>query len=153
MKNAVKLTLLCVLTMPAFARAADAPKLVGEKEVMKNSKNFQHFYKYLRLSPDGRYLLFLRHEYRRGKTVLASRPPVRTTTGPRPRGEEEVKTFLAMVLHDVKTGKDKPVPVPALADFPFRNFVRMYLHGTIFDASGTKMVVMVGADPKHNGVI
>jgi hypothetical protein len=37
MKNAVKLALRCILTMSAVARAADATKLVGDKEIMQQN--------------------------------------------------------------------------------------------------------------------
>jgi hypothetical protein len=138
MKNVVKLTIMCVLTMPAFARGADGPKLVGERVVMKPKEARSHA-RNLRLSPGGRHVLFLRQEYRQSKTVL---PSPRTTSRP-----GNMLHVSAMVLRDLKTGKDKPVPVPPFAD----NIARPYMRNNRFDASGAKMAVMVGTDPKHNG--
>ena len=136
MKNAVMLTLLCVLTMSAAAGAADAPKLVGEKEIMKLDGNIAYRQNRaggsMRLSPDGRRMLYFR-----GKVYKSTRARVGL------RGYK-------LHLRDLKTGKDTPVPVPAL--------LRIYLETewlsmTVFDPTGKTLIVPVGQDANKNDIL
>ncbi|MCP4374931.1 MAG: hypothetical protein GY794_01925 [bacterium] len=136
MKNAVTLILLCVLTMSATARAADGPKLVGEKEIMTLDKTIACLQRggirSMRLSPDGRRMLYLRK-----KTYKITMP----------NGRSYDRQGVKFVLRDLKTGKDTTLPVPAV---PEKLVGAMCLSMTMFDPTGKTLVVPVGVDPNKN---
>ena len=138
MKNAVKLTIVCVLTLSAVARAEDAPRLVGEKEIMKLDDSIAYRENRggwsMRLSPAGRRVLYLRK-----KTFKLT--------------EDDGTTFdyrgYKIVLRDLKTGKDTVVPVPALDD----DFAVVWISMTVFDPTGKTLIVPVGQDGNKNGLL
>ena len=140
MKNAVKLILLCVLTMSAVAGAAeDAPKLVGEKEIMKLDASI--FYGKndsvgsMCLSPDGRRVLYLR------------KMTCKTTA---PDGKQQDSEGCKLVLRDLNTGKDTVVPVPAIDDLSAVSWISS---STMFDPEGKTLVVPVGLDGNKNDLM
>jgi len=139
MKNAVKLTLLCVLTMSTVAHAKDAPKLVGEKEIMKLNDNIAYRRHQgawsMRLSPDGRRVLYLRK-----KTYKTTRAD----------GSQRDRRGYKLVLRDLKTGKDTVVPVPALFD---DSFAVAWMSMTVFDPTGRTLIVPAGQDGNKNGLM
>ncbi|MDP6544986.1 MAG: hypothetical protein QGH60_13430 [Phycisphaerae bacterium] len=140
MKNAVTLTLLCVLTISAAARAADRPRLVGGKEVMKideedNAYGAKWGINAMRLSPDGRRVLYLRKKMY--KTVSAD-------------GKQGERRGYKLYLRDLKTGKDTAVPVPALFD---DDFAEAWLPMTVFDPAGKTLIVPAGQDANKNGLM
>jgi len=139
MKNAVKLTLLCVLAMSAVAHAADAPKLVGEKEIMKLDDSIAYRENNgawsMRLSPDGRRVLYIRK-----KTYKTTRAD----------GTQRDRPGYKLVLRDLKTGKDTVVPVPALFD---DDFAVAWLSMTVFDPAGKTLIVPASQDGNKNGLM
>lgn len=137
MKNTLTPAVLCLLAVCVAARAQDGPKLVGEKEIMRlDDKIVYRMFpgaSCMRLSPDGRRVLYIRKkEY---KTTL-------------PNGAVRSRNGYKLVLRDLKTGKDTPVPVPALFG---RNSAGMWLTMTVFDPAGKTLVVPVGQDADKNG--
>ena len=140
MKNAVKLTILCVLTMSSVARAADAPKLVGEKEILTLDKNILYGDKYrgfcwMRLNPDGRRVLYVRKKIY--KITRAN-------------GSQRDCPGYKFVLRDLKTGKDTAVPVPAMFN---DELVAAWLSMTVFDPTGKTLIVPAGQDGNKNGLM
>ncbi len=137
MKNTLKLTVLCLLAVCAAARGQGGPKLVGEKEIMKLDDQIAYADGRgawcMRLSPDGRRLLYLL------KKMYKT-----TTRDGKPREQRGYK----FVLRDLKTSKDTVVPVPALFD---DDFGVACLSMTIFDPAGKTLVVPVGQDADKNG--
>jgi len=138
MKNAAKLTLLCMLTMSAVARAADAPKLVGEKVIMKLDDNIAYRENKgvwsMRLSPDGRRVLYARKKM------------YKVTSDD---GTQRDRRGYKFVLRDLKTGKDTMVPVPALFS---DDFAVACLSMTVFDPTGKTLIVPAGRDGNKNGL-
>ena len=140
MKNAVMLTLLCVLAMSAVARAADGPKLVGEKEIMKLDENIiaygqnRGIYS-MRLSPDGRRVLYIRRKIY--KITSAD-------------GKQRDRRGYKLILRDLKTGKETPVPVPALFG---GDFAAAWLSMTVFDPTGKTLVVPASQDANKNDLM
>jgi len=135
------LTLLLVLTMSAAARAADGPKLVGGKEVMKlDEKDDAYGAKWgisaMRLSPDGRRVLYLR------KKMYA--------IAPNADGSKQERRGYKLYLRDLKTGKDTAVPVPALFD---DDFAEAWLSMTVFDPAGKTLIVPAGQDANKNDLM
>ena len=138
MKNAVTLTLLCVLTISAAARAADGPKLVGEKEIMAlRSKNIAYSendgVSSMKLSPDGRKMLYFR---KKAYTTSID-------------GKKQMREGYKTVLRDLKTGKDTPLPIPAI---PHEEFASTWLSMTVFDPAGKTIIVPAGQDGDKNGL-
>ena len=144
MKDAVILTLLCILTISAAAGAEDGPKLVGEKEILKIDKNIACRMEQsvnpvyvMRLSPDGRRLLYLR--WKMYQTTMSS-DSGKVIRHLKRRG---YKIF----LRDLKTGKDTVVPVPAINE---RATALQWLSMTVFDSTGKTLAVPVGKDDNKN---
>ncbi|MDP6637386.1 MAG: hypothetical protein QGG42_21010 [Phycisphaerae bacterium] len=138
MKNALTITILCVLAVSA-ARAADGPKLVGEREIMKLDDTIAYRenggVSSMRLSPDGRRVLYLRK-----KTYKTAGPD----------GKQRDRRGYKLVLRDLKTGKDTPVPVPALFD---DDYAAAWLSMTVFDPAGKTLVVPASQDGNKNGLM
>ena len=134
MKKTLELAAACVLAACAVVRAQDAPKLVGEKTIMKLDDGIEHRRSagawWMRLSPRARRVLYVRQT----KWMYKTR---------RKDGTERQRRGYKLVLRDLKTGKDTPVPIPALFD---RGFAIACLSMTVFDAAGKTLVVPVGED-------
>ena len=130
--------------MSAAAVAADAPKLVGEKEILRLDDKVvcrmdqaaDPIY-FMRLSPDGRRLLYLR--WKMYQTTMSSKEGKVIRLRKR-RGYK-------IVLRDLKTGKDTEVPVPAINE---RNIALFWLSMTVFDSTGKTLAVPVGKDDNKN---
>jgi len=132
----VILMLFSALTISSIASAADAPRLIGEKEVMKlDDKDNAYGEKWginaMRLSPDARRVLYLR------KKMYV------TKSGGTERGYK-------IILRDLKTGKDTAVPVPALFD---DDFAEAWLSMAVFDPAGKTLIVPASQDANRNDLM
>lgn len=137
MKNTLKLAVLCLLGGCVATRAQDGPKLVGEKQIMQIDDKIVHRQFRgawcMRLSPDGRRVLYLRK-----KTYKTTRP----------NGTVEPREGYKPVLRDLTSGKDTPMPVAALSD---ADAATMWLSMTVFDPAGKTLVVPACQDANNNG--
>jgi len=141
MKNTLKPAVLCLLAVSVAAWGQGGPKLVGEKEIMKLDDdiqlgNFLGDFRgawYMRLSPDARRVLYLRKKM------------YKTT---RPDGTQRENRGYKPVLRDLTSGKDTPVPVPALCT---DLFAVAWLSMTVFDPAGKTLVVPACQDANKNG--
>ena len=101
MKNTPKLAVLCLLTVSVVARAQDAPKLIGEKTILKLDDTIAYGQNggvwCMRLTPDGGRVLYLRK-----KMYKATMPD----------GAERQRPGYKLILRDLKTGKRRPCPSP-----------------------------------------
>ncbi len=139
-KNIFILAIVCVLAFSVLARAADGPKLVGEKAIMdldrkKIACRFNGGVSSMRLSPDGRKLLYFR------KGVYKTK---------RADGKERTSSGVKAVLRDLKTGKETPLPIPALYD---EEYSAAWMSMTVFDPSSKTIIVPVGSDGNKNGLM
>jgi hypothetical protein len=139
-KNIFIMAIVCVLAFSVLARAADGPKLVGEKAIMElGGKKIAYLLNggisSMRLSPDARKLLY----FRRGAYKIK-----------RADGKERTSEGLKPVLRDLKTGKDTPLPIPALYN---EDYSAAWLSMTVFDPSSKTIIVPVGLDGNKNGRI
>ena len=137
MKHAVWMMLVCVLAMSAAAGAADAPKLVGEKEIMQVREKDVVFGRNvgvssMRLSPDGSKLLYFRKKaYNTVKD-----------------GKKRVREGYKPILRDLKTGKDTPLPIPAFFE---EEYATIWLSMEVFGPEGKTIAVPAGQDANKNG--
>ncbi len=139
-KNIFIPAIVCVLAFSVLARAADGPKLIGEKAIMDLSEKkiayrFNKGVSSMRLSPDGRKLLYFRRASYKTK---------------RADGKERTSQGVKAVLRDLKTGKETPLPIPALYD---EEYSAAWLSMTVFDPSSKTIIAPVGLDGNKNGLM
>ena len=136
MRRAIVLTTLGVLALIS-AGVADEPKLAkpkliladdGTEEVVKSMHS-------ARLSPDGRHLLYMR--------VKQVELPARDGRPARKR------RFYHLILRDLKSGKDKPLPVPAYMD---DEMAVAMISDRIFGSGGKTIALGGGVDANGDGL-
>lgn len=127
MKRAILLTFLGVLMLvSSTATATDKPKLINKKSIFPYHRNRMiqknHGINSMRLSPDGKHLLYIRRE----------------------RGNR-----CRIVLQNIISGKNKDLPIPAYDDV---DIPMMMLSMNVFDTAGKRIVLGAGIDTNGNGV-
>ncbi len=135
MKHAILLTFLGVLMLVlSTATAADGPKLVNEKQILPDNENWKisenQGINSMRLSPDGKHLLYIRWE---------------KVNDPE---ENRQRRIYRIVLRNIASGKDKTLPIPA-----YRNgeIAVIMLSMNVFDTTGKRIVLGVGIDANGDG--
>jgi hypothetical protein len=89
----------------------------------------------MRLSPDGLRMLYIR-----SKDYKITRKD----------GTQRDSTGFKLILRDLKTGKDTPVPIPALSG----HYIELtWMSMTVFDPTGRTLIVPVGQDGNKNGLM
>ncbi len=128
MRRAIVLTTLGVLALISAA-AAEGPKLVKPKLLVADDGTDEVFKSMhsARLSPDGKHLLYMR--------VKQVALPARDGRPARKR------RFYRLILRDLKTGKDKPLPIPAYMD---DEIAVCMLSANIFATGGGRIALGAG---------
>ncbi len=130
MRRAVLVTLF--MTLPVLTAE---PKLVNEGLIFQADFPVKVGPHTMRLSPNGRYLLY----YRKGDVE----PPGEAGEGLPQR------SVLRLSVRDLETGDDQVLPIAAFQTFqPFLN----PMQGTCFDPTGRRIVVGAGVDADGDGV-
>lgn len=131
MRNAV-LGILVVASTFACREAVGAEqsaKIVDEKAVFALGEDVSRGENAgvgsMRLSPDGTKLLFIRRQ-----------------------GDDRQTRSYKLVLHDIKTGKDKDLKLPAYDEDDIAGFM---LAGNVFGPAGQKLALGAGCDTNKNG--
>ncbi len=141
--NRLLVSTLCLFVIVATA-SGEAPKLVGEKLILTRdgaSDDFGRTSEWngpgtVRLGPNGRYLLYSR----KSKEMVKNDPS----------GQPRQRSVYRIVLRDLKTGSDKPLPIPAmLNDDPIMILMQM----NMFNLAGTKIVTSAGDDGDGDGYV
>jgi len=136
MKTKLGLSIACVLMISSVVAAAGGVKLANEKQIMTIPTSGDGRVLVtpgsMRLSPDGKGLLFIRRE----KIKI--------------EGGKKTRTGYRLVLRDLATGTDKVLPIPALFD---DDYATMYVALNPFDKTGAKIVVPTGDDANGDGLI
>ena len=138
MKRFAMITLLCLTAAAAWA-PAEGPKLINEKLVLpdeprwkiKENKGFQS----MRLSPSGKYLLY----------ISGAKPPAATADGDRLAR----KGRFSVICRDLKTGKEKPLPIPKYMD---DDIPVIMLTMQMFDKAEKKIIIGAGVDANNDGI-
>ena len=136
MRRVIVLTTLGVLALIS-AGVADEPKLAKAKLILADDgpDELAKFTHSARLSPDGRYLLYVR---------------VKQVAWPADGGgPARQQRSYRLILRDLKSGKDKPLPIPAYLE----DFVLMpVVSGNVFDLGGRKIALGVAVDANGDGL-
>ena len=136
MRRVIVLTTLGVLALIS-AGVADGPKLAKPKLLIADDGKTEvaKFMHSARLSPNGKHLLYMRVK------------PVELSAQDGPPARE--RRFYHLTLRDLKTGKDKPLPIPAYRDGGIPVYM---LSGKIFDSGGGTIALGAGVDASGDGL-
>ena len=136
MQRAILLVTLGVLAL-ASAAPGDGPKLDKQKLIVADDgkADVAKFMHTARLSPDGRHLLYMQ----------VKRVPFGAQAGQPARQ----RRIYHPILRDLKTGKDKPLPIPA---YMHDELAVATISGRIFDLGGKKIALGAGIDTDNDGL-
>ena len=136
MRRVIVLTTLGVLALIS-AGVAEEPKLDKAKLILADDGKAEvaKLMHSARLSPDGKHLLYMR--------VKQVELPARDGRPARKR------PFYHLVLRDLKTGKDKPLPIPA---YMGNDIAVAMVSGRIFGSRGKTIALGSGVDTNGDGL-
>ena len=136
MRRAIVLLTLGVLASAAAA-AEDGPKLVKQKLIVADDgkAGVAKVMHSARLSPDGKHLLYMRVKW----VQLPARDG---------RPARERRSY-RLILRELKSGKDKPLPIPAYMN---GEIATAMLSGNIFGLGGKKIALGAGIDDEGDGL-